>query len=691
MRVALSLVGQQPSAVAVAVATLREHRQALDRLLLLPTSGARGTLAQAERLRDWAADLGIKPDVVPVADSSQAVAVMRELLREPPRADVLYLADAGLKVSVVALARELPPDATVGHADAHWLHLKGPRPAERMPLASLGLDALLRLYDLGFVHRAPDAAVLARLGLSGSPEGMYDLRLRSDRTVHFDLAFESRGQLFAVGVAEGDNKTTAERNLEGAASALKGLRPRLGVLSGDRFVRWRVDAGQLTSIGAEKVRTGDSPLKAKLLEAFGEKPRVEALLTRRLSAPRPPHTLDREEVKGKGGQRRETLIVVLGSDPSATLVSLATHSPARAWICYDRESKKIVEALPRFLECVERMRVGSALLVPTDLSGTGLGDRLLPLVVPGDDAIIDITPGSKPQAIALARLPSTAGRLWSQDNRAGLARCLQDEQLTRPLSAPDVLVWATANGGRLEGRPGPSKWTPAHRRFLNTLARFLGHWVSGCGRNQRLETVPLVPRTCAHGSLAVEPLDPGRRMAANVHVMWGGQSAAGPLDPDNGHYFEDLVAAALLDAGCEDVLVEVAFQWSDDLARDARAATGRAGRAARANVGRVFHTQIDVVARLGHRFLGVSCKAGESDSKDPDAAMGEIRSVAPRATGRLGLPVLAVTRAEEDRRRQTLSARSGALLLDLTVLRDPNVLRETLLEALRNRSTTIDV
>src|SRR5437870_5698519 len=116
MTLFLSLVGFQPSAVAVGLATWIKTRGAPDATLLLAT---RETPTLSERLRRWAWDrFKLKREVEPISTSLEpdgptppAAEVVKRRLKAPDISRVVFYADPGPKPVVVAVARALPRDA----------------------------------------------------------------------------------------------------------------------------------------------------------------------------------------------------------------------------------------------------------------------------------------------------------------------------------------------------------------------------------------------------------------------------------------------------------------------------------------------------------------------------------------------------------------------------------------------------
>lgn len=680
MTLFVSLVGLQPSAVAVALTTWIRISGCPGQILLLSTAGVRRF---AERVREWAGRRhGRECEIVDISGALErrgqlapAQEVVRDRVGRLQSEDrVVFCGDPGPKSFVVAMARELPETVTVLHSDDSYLHIcdasRGGVQWKAVPLQDLGLDDLLRLYGLEMEQTRGISPPLPRpvaQALRGHVDAVRarihcPVVLRGVEVPAIDVAYEARGRLYALFVLPREEHLQRVRDIERVQLALQGLRPRIAVWSHNDAA-----LGHISAAGHLAVRAGSEGGLRRLREWI------------QAAAPPPGHEVMEELAGGcrlppsSGGSKDPggpRLVVCLGSDPSATLVSLATHRPSHAFILYDQDTPVVVERARRLRANLGGLPIGRVEFVPTDLLGRGIPEWLSDAGQASlENARIDITPGSKAQACALARVKGV--ELWTLQGHAGSAVPLIGSEGAIPLSGPDLLTAARVTGGALasSGRDMGSL-SPQRSAFLALLAEFLACFVAERRRAEwhfhRLEN-----RTCSHGSMSIAREG---RAVGRVEVTHKGRSCEGEVGRDDGFWLKELVANAILRAGADEVRTGIRWAWPKDVLAHLR----------RLGYRRPHRSEIDVVGRFGHRVLCISCKTGPNVSLR--AARREVEAVALGGFGRMAVSIVVRPMVELAPVEKSPEA-SVLAVADLVV---PSGLRSKLHTIFESRSTLGD-
>jgi hypothetical protein len=272
--------------------------------------------------------------------------------------------------------------------------------------------------------------------------------------------------------------------------------------------------------------------------------------------------------------------------------------------------------------------IGEVDFVQTDLYGCGLGAWWQGL--PDEfrtNMRVDVTPGTKGQACALARLPGA--QLWSLQGHRGLAAALDGGKESLPLSGPPLFISAAVTGGTLQsgGRRIDAGQRPARAGFLDVLIEFIG-CLAADGR--AFQPGPSV--SCTHGRVTTH-----RRSAdeASLAVTHRGRSATGSIE-GGGFWLEELVAYALVKAGADEALIDISWDWSSAM-REYLQSLGRYA---------AHRRELDVAARFGHQIVAVSCKTLPPRWIEPerlDAMWREIQAVAFGAFGNFAAAILVLS------------------------------------------------
>jgi hypothetical protein len=676
----VSLVGRSPGAVASALSSwLHTHPGTIDRAVLLGTPETSGI---DDRIRDWAR-LTHDIECTPFTGSSGSTAAMfpDEVFAEWRRGrrgvgDVVYNVAAGLNWQVARMCRVMPGStrfiAPMADALIEVVH----EPTAQWTasaLVSIGLRELLTLWggEGCLTHAAPHptpevAELLRRANFRPTADVSYDVRIQVTPTqVHtFDLAFEAQGQFYGLLVhrargheTDGDHLGVA-RHIAQMRNDLRGLWPHLVVVTDTPGLARRLELQNVTV-----VRSDTRTIRTGMLKQWADGAFAWEIITGR---PRPvglgpPPPAPAGEVRAGAGRAvpGRRLCVCLGNDPSATLVSLFTHTPEDAWVCYDVNTADVTDAVARLLGHAGYLPVGRLHLVPTDVYGRGIANVLnAAWSAPG--GMIDVSPGSKLQTVELMRIEGADP--WSLDGFRGQARPLDDRASPRPLHGPDIVTQATICGGPLTvtcARPAADLATAGGREFY---PRALDHLlrVAAVRPGDEWGVRTLTTRRSLQAGHATL-----RHTGPRVWIEEGTRSVARPgayMKDDWGDLLEEVVAWAFHTAGADEVRLGVRWRHPDGAVAGSDEEPHR--------------DEIDVVARFAHRFVAVECKSG---SVNLPATMRQHAARTHRCLGRLAIPVVLVPRAEVDR----TVLPEQCLLWDLRQVAGAAALRAALDDAVR--------
>ena len=602
-------VGFRPAAIA---AVVRAWELAFGdselRLLLLPTSK---TAVLSDRVRTWLArahpwvspeQRGVSPEPYGEGSLHQTLTDIR-LQRAAPLA---FFADPGLKTPALAALGALGPEDVVLHLDADGLYAAG-QPGYLSTYPELGVGNLLALHELNLVEE--ERQVCGRATSGGW------LASGGDRILQLDVLYERRGELFGViclphGVSLNEVRAIKARARD---ERLRGLRPHLAICSVDARVRRRA---RRMSLPAFSCTRGTAVMRQRWLQGANEArpPRpggVHSLRDGKLTleelpkgAVKTPHpSQDLEDC---------TLVVQLGTDPAATLVSIASHRPARAVILYDRRSPVVRERAARLIKAVEcgRLPVGELRLAATTHDGKSLVDAVPELTTAG--VRVDLTPGTTRNSTLLARAAPPEA-LWTLDLRGQRAARLDDTDQRR-LAGPSVLAAALVGAGPVldEGR------TPD--RALDPYHRALGHLIVALPRSEQAALAELL----LNGGAATWSGTVVQVAQSEVSLRPpGGEWLFGPHPTSLGLLVEDIIGSACWPAADE---VRVGLKL------------GRIMPSGRREVS----DEVDVMVRRGGQLFAISCKAPTGVSWRPEKTRAALREIQGVATffGRLAIPML---------------------------------------------------
>lgn len=665
---AVAFAGMQPGGLATAAKTYKNAAalqtiagaSAIDDMLLLTTVGTENRGIGA-RLSHYLADL-LGPAHVRVervdetleGDKHPARVVCNWLGGD--RSPVLFFADAGLRAPTMSVAGVLPDRSWFVHSDYEHLFIRRGTDLWKTPLSNLKLTRLLGLHGLTW-NRAPNTispAMRDWLADRTLPRNVHRGVMLADADHQqlsgvrpFDLAYERHGWLFVASWINGGQgllqRLHALDGYTGRQNLLNGLRLQVSVFTPSDVVAQRArDQFRFAALRTDDDRQGwiqaeiPSPIAAiQVVQCPLEVERIRA--TNRQN--------DRAQVSAC-----DQLVVWVGIDPSATLLSLCTHRPRRAHLLYDASVLAVLAAKERLQAVIDALpTVEEVCFLASDSVGTGVVEHLQSCPMPGGNLRVDVTPGRTSQVSVVAAMSEF--ERWCLQGGKGKAVRL-DRKFSEELVAPDILTQARCVSGSLDDNGMDAAELPG--RFFELLARSL----RDCRRvNLRRQMAPLRAMTGSGFEIHVDD-----DLVTVVRKGLKPRKASYRFPPGfvgGGRWFELLVGRRLR-----------------EVADEVRIGVSR-GHAS-------GQSENDVVARIGHRFLLVSCKAGVQDTLDVDAR--KARSEARLMLGDMTLPCLAHARRASARTAAGIT-KHGVLDLDLDVFADNKRLRRALIQGFDRWST----
>jgi hypothetical protein len=244
---------------------------------------------------------------------------------------------------------------------------------------------------------------------------------------------------------------------------------------------------------------------------------------------------------------------------------------------------------------------------------------------------------------------------------------LGDDGTPLPLASPSLEFCAKLNGGELEYPGVPAEeYSPQAQEFLFHYGRSVLHMKRNHpGQSRELDKIK--SRQCEHGKIAVGANHDGYR---DVTVSYGGKRMMAAMPDQGGVWLEEIATVAFQRAGAEELRTSVVWKWPRGVLQ------GASGQP---------RCEADVLARFGHRYLAVECKAGITVTTSK--ASKSIEAVALAGLGRFGIPVVVRPIIYPEMMRDSFESKSSAVLLDLAVLLDTDQLRRILQKVFLTRST----
>ncbi len=665
----ISYVGYQPAAIIVPVLTWAREVERPLRIGLFAVPSKDGQPGPAERTKRFLQQQlpATACDIEPLSgEPDPQNRVVRQWVDTHARGHrLVLLVEPGFKFLNIALGRLLRGDVTLLGTDGLDTIVADytARRFERRRSVDLGLDALL--YDLHGLERDRIAAFEATADL---PAGLQVL-LQDDSVLKLFKPCERAGRLYAaVAVPPDAAGKTLLRGLDRLIKSphlLNGLRPVLTVVSNDDGTSRRAATAGFTVI-AKPCLKGWTPVTSEISPAFGGAPDPVPV----------PEPID--QACGN------TLLTWLGIDAMTTLIAICSHRPDTAIVLVD-DTPRVVELAHALKQQAGQLPVGRLVIVPCGHAGqlpTWVHD-LKPAA--GGRLDFNCSAGMALQGLSVAATTSAA--LWSI--RLAEVKPLLDEQAASLTAvSPSIRLLASVNGGQLS-QPDPTaptySWTLNQRQTLAALGRAIYQRLHSNGTFECTDLVKLGSLIDGDRQIDVTPLADGRLSVQR-------QGLGTPVEvSDGGRWLEAVTGACVAAIDPDELVLNLAWRF---------------GRPDRYGVDGE-RDELDVVARVGHRYFIFDCKAGDARrightvshsafrvvgdivprQPDLDRKRGEMSHVMEAEGLASRLFRWAIPIAVRPRVSTIELSRVGAAVVDLSTLLEPELLKAALAE-IGKRSTT---
>lgn len=373
------------------------------------------------------------------------------------------------------------------------------------------------------------------------------------------------------------------------------------------------------------------------------------------TAPKPPRKTRLEPLGDN------TLVVCLGKQRESTLSPIASHKPDRLVLCYQFAKNS---GLPRMARLVEESakKTGVSRVDHVELGvDGGFCDLVLPEAVEGATVHVNITPGTKAQAVMLALWAQKRGHtIWSLNKEKKTCEPIYNPKGIEPipLVAAPPLAGLTVMGKDFVEEGEEAAEAEQKNPFLGDMLDFMRQALEK-GVDEKIFKNPL---KLPAGELKYEAPHTWR---------FASQSGVRILNTMDGEWFERLVCVAFARAGadCSISRIRVAHESGDG---------GKVNRDGSAP----FLQDFDVVAVMGPNTVMISCKSYiRPDREKMKAAALEAAQVAHNF-GRMALPSLAYLSWPEH------EIFEGVLVIGRNELCRPDVLRRLVEDFARSKQTS---
>ena len=340
------------------------------------------------------------------------------------------------------------------------------------------------------------------------------------------------------------------------------------------------------------------------------------------------------------------LVCWMSEDPLVTLTTIWTHRPKRCWLLYDKVHERVCRNVYRLLQQASKLPVGELRLVPSNRRANGVKQAIAPQKTTGGQWIANITPGSKTQKLALARLNKDGLALYSLDNAKSAAVALDKSSPATRFAKQTPPLWLTASiaGGPLqETWNAPARSDKQHSAVLLMLRILVAYYRERRRNKQRYDSIPRSYRS-THGSIKL--LTQGKRsenegLVREIEVKpQDGQPSV--FKWKGGAWLEHLLAHALAQFDDIEVCTGFAWDWANPRPDFSKG-------------------EIDVVAAHSGSIYVFECKTGVQML---DKGRAQAGNIATACFGRFAIPAVIVPWIDEDKRGRLQDSPIPVICLD---------------------------
>lgn len=683
MSTLISMVGEQPAAVATTAKTLLMHG-GLERLILLPTEKTKPEFNRLERyLRESLhipAELIDNPCLIstdthkPKDGHALAWEAIKNYLDRGDLSQPVYFdTSPGLNYQVALISYHLKDDRRFVplYADNQMLH--NLTTGTSWNLEHIGFKELLELYGLREKNgKEPEPGdAIHDVVIVGGKEQL-PLVSACERYGRFYGLYKIWNQEGLKGKEEENEKARVKQearkieSLEETPQKFNYLRLKLMVWTNKDIIRHRLRASGISTIGKN---IGLDNIHEEFRNIINENPGDVSPGSQTAPLRFAGECIEKSNLGGDWQGRN--LIVTLGSDPDATLKALYTHRPQECIILCDEENPMICVLAARIDEQSPNIPAKKITFWPMDLLGNiRCRDQFIACIKNGDWAL-NITPGTKVHSWHFSRLPVNS--LWSLYNKYQRAVPLIANSSLLPISYgfPPITVQSSIIGGRLFDEGTSMIHLVKKQGLLSNICKVIALIMKNTSMGVPPKESWPKPLVWAPGVKIVH--DRGnyikcmqideKNEQVEFEASFNGQKEQGWIKslPHTGHWFEEVVAGAFLAAGgseIEDVRVGLRWDWLH-----------------KNPDGVQFRNDLDVVVLWKGHYIGISCKTG-SDDATLEMERPAVIAVTRTGLGRFALPVIARggIKPKGAQRKAEATLRTEPMELGMSLLSERNIL-----------------
>lgn len=674
----VSLVGNQPGAVAVTTNTLCDlPGVGLSRVILLPTSK---TLTCALKLKElferWKLETRIiKVDISVLSNSESLLPTPQEAIRcilsEHDNVLVYFDISPGLNFHLAAIAQQI--GTRIEQSRMHPLYssdtyLHDLANNDKHELKDIGLHELLALYDL--------ESEIDKVYSNGICQGVR-LKNENDLVLELDFCCEYRGNMLGVKRISGQDRRQLNDESRRLLALIRDPRmlnhlvPRIFVITPDKWIRKRFLACGVDVLREDRqdlVKKNKKQLKIilegiKVPEPGSRTFSEDALLSRSIK------TLTGQGVPHPGAPNPD-LLVCMGNDPAATIQSIMAHQPRTCYLAYDKETPYVKELTGRLCLASRMMPVNQLVPVQTDILGSNLKNWQSPASnnIASDELLLNVSPGTKAQCWNLSS--ANKGSIFTLINRDKRSSPLFGTHYF-PYTRIPVKLQAEICGGTLSQKGTALEDLLFDKPWLELMLEAVKETLI---KKQHISLQSL--EDSQHGPRVQTQLLENDQIKITVNDgQKSHEKTCRGKDINQGFWLEPVVAYGLWRAGGDDIWdMHLNLGWSwDQFANESSEA--------------YFHSELDVGINWKGVFLGVSCKQGyhgNNHAEELERARTEVIGVTRYGLGRLSLPVLVGPKVSD----ASKDPQDSLLELSIEDFLDPEDINKRVNSFIKSQSTT---
>jgi hypothetical protein len=633
--VIISCVGQRPLAVIVPIKSLIMRKGFTLEDTSIRLMYTEKTKGKAEECQKWFEEAFQRINVKIDPFNNQDLGSFMESIEKTAK-EIYFNSDPGMNWQVAKVTMHLPRNARLMYADFQNLYIwpvdRDIKDAEKIELTDIGFELYNRFSEKRFIKK------------EGVNEGIHDeiraLLVEHNYNAHFEVEYKKQPQDkikefirdrlvwvkerygmvyllfdFIKRTSQKDGQNEEDQgpsNLDmyrAVTDIFDPLNFIIAIITDDFFLkeRSRIDGVYFIYVGGKDNESWKKNVLSWIREKWVlPKGRVPQQQTENLS--------DKERITGI----ESCLFVSLGDNIETTLKAIRYHGLKDVFVFYDRKAYRIWLAAKRVKEGLKDVNIR---LLPTDNRGSGIMNNIRKRSQGIKDIHINISPGTKSQAVAMVQGARSIGRLdslFSIERNVDMVKNLLDDSKTLKKHDLHVMDLINCNIARFK-ESLPIHEDPVYLAIMqglsnNTIKR--GSHILELKNNKGQSIFNKVPDGEEGDTFILECTLDGRKHRFHKDF----------LDPDKGGiWWEAAVAYALKINLTDNILWSVRWGWSEKH---------------EGQKGDLFFSEIDVVFPFEDLICAVSCKSGKRGLEE--MVRYQIKSEAQKRFGRFALSFIAV-------------------------------------------------